>query len=73
MYIDRLFGIEHDDFEYRALNQYLTLVHKVFLKKSSCFPERLTINDYERIRRNENMEFFDVVHYNNIIFQGIFL
>lgn len=57
VYIDRLFGILHDDYNYKAVNKYLTLVHKVFLKKSVCFPERMTQSDYHRTREYEVSSF----------------
>ena len=32
-YVQRLYGLTMDDFNYEKLNLYLTLIHKVFIKK----------------------------------------
>lgn len=65
-----MYGVLHDDYDYSGLNKYLTLIHKVVLKKLACFPERLTVCDFQRIREYEQMSIEDIVHYSYIVFEG---
>lgn len=41
-YIQALFGIRHDDYDYSAVNQLLSREMKTFVKTVACFPHRLT-------------------------------
>jgi len=63
VYILRLYGLIRDDYNYSLLNKFLTLMHKVFLKKLVCFPERITSQDYQRIREFDGFSRVDMVHY----------
>ena len=63
MYVMRMFVVCHDDYPYDQLNRVLPLLHKVFLKKIACFPERLTKADYWRMRKYESLSYADIVHY----------
>jgi len=63
IYILRLYGLIRDDYNYSSLNKFLTLMHKVFLKKLVCFPERITRQDYKRIREFDGFARHDMVHY----------
>jgi sestrin len=68
-YVERMYGICHDDYKYENLNKILTLIHKVYLKKLACYPERITINDYNRITQIEQFSNLDLIHYSHIVSQ----
>eukprot|EP00397_Hematodinium_sp_SG-2012_P022843 GEMP01023697.1.p1 GENE.GEMP01023697.1~~GEMP01023697.1.p1 ORF type:complete len:568 (+),score=75.03 GEMP01023697.1:110-1813(+) len=63
IYILRLYGLTRDDYCYSSLNKFLTLMNKVFLKKLACFPERITRQDYVRIRKFDGFGCSDMVQY----------
>lgn len=50
------------DFDPGKLNQILPLVVKVFLKKLSCYPERMTRDNYQWMARSQNYVATDMVH-----------
>jgi sestrin len=68
-YVQRMYGVFHDDYPYDQLNRILPLMHKTFLKKMACFPERLTSADYWRMRNYEHLSCEDIVHYGNLVFE----
>ena len=45
-YVLRLYGICHDDYEYKEVNIYLNRNIKAFVKKSVCYPELITRSDF---------------------------
>ena len=49
IYVLRLYGVILDDFNYNRLNYYLTLMHKVFIKKLVCKPEEILRIDVKRV------------------------
>ncbi|CAD7941874.1 unnamed protein product [Amoebophrya sp. A120] len=68
-YVFRVYGLEVDDFNYTRLNFYLTLMHKVFLKKLCCFPEALTREDYDRVKAIGGYNLRDMIQYIHIATQ----
>ncbi|XP_037945260.1 sestrin homolog [Teleopsis dalmanni] len=48
-YIQCIFGIRHDDYDYGEVNQLLDRPLKMFIKTACCFPERITTKDYDSI------------------------
>merc|ERR1711959_337219 len=70
VFTHRQYGIYHDDFDYSRLNNFLPMIHKVYLKKLVCYPERLTKNDYLRIRNYDGFSFADMAHYALIVMEG---
>ena len=63
IYVLRLFGVILDDFNYNRLNYYLTLMHKVFIKKLVCFPETILRVDVSRVVEYDEFCAQDLVHY----------
>ncbi|GJQ10517.1 hypothetical protein GpartN1_g2308.t1 [Galdieria partita] len=49
VYVHRLMGIMHDDYDYRLVNLILKQSLKAFIKKVACKPETISRNDYERM------------------------
>ena len=68
-YVQRMYGVFHDDYPYDQLNRILPLMHKVFLKKTACFPERVNKADYWRMRKYEHLSPDDIVHYGHLVFE----
>lgn len=48
-YIQCIYGIRHDDYDYGEVNQLLERPLKMFIKTACCFPERITKSDYDSI------------------------
>jgi hypothetical protein len=46
-HVHRLFGLQHDDFNYNKIPVFLTNSLKTFIKKLVCAPETITQADYE--------------------------
>lgn len=46
-YVHRLFGVCHDDYRYHEVNVFVGRSVKSFIKKTVCFPWRITQRDYE--------------------------
>lgn len=45
-YVHRIFGICHDDYDYRQVNTYLNRPTKIFLKKVACTPWKVRKEDF---------------------------
>jgi hypothetical protein len=46
------------------------LVHKIFLKKIVCYPERVTRDDFKRVEAVNELTFQDFIHYAFVSFQA---
>lgn len=46
-YTHRLFGLQHDDFNYNKIPVFLTQSLKYFVKKVACAPDTITEDDYK--------------------------
>eukprot|EP01137_Pigoraptor_chileana_P018066 Opistho-2@77003 len=45
-YILRIKGIQHDDYNYKLVNDFLARPLKRFIKMATCYPEMITATDY---------------------------
>ena len=55
-YVQRIYGILHDDYEYRYVNIFLNRAIKTYIKKVTCYPETIALRDFEifsRILKNQ--------------------
>lgn len=68
-YVQRMYGVFHDDYRYEQLNKILPVIHKAYLKKLACYPERLTRVDYWRMRKYESFSSVDLIHYAHLVAQ----
>ena len=68
-YVQRMYGVFHDDYRYERLNKILPVIHKAYLKKLACYPERITTVDYMRMRKFEGFSSKDLIHYAHLVFQ----
>ena len=48
MYVQRLFGVRNDHYDYRLVNRFMTIAAKTFVKKVVCAPETVSREDFER-------------------------
>ncbi|KAL1139359.1 hypothetical protein AAG570_006343 [Ranatra chinensis] len=67
-YIQCMFGIRHDDYDYGEVNQLLERSLKSFIKSACCFPERVTKADYDRVLRE--FKHSEKVHVNVMILEA---
>ena len=68
-YVQRMYGLFHDDYRYDRLNKILPVIHKAYLKKLACYPERLTRVDYLRMRQFEGFTPKDLIHVAHLVRQ----
>jgi sestrin len=68
-YVQRMYGVFHDDYKYDQLNKILPVIHKAYLKKLACYPDRLTKVDYLRMRKFEGFTSIDLIHYAHLVAQ----
>ncbi|EEB14165.1 P53 regulated pa26 nuclear protein sestrin, putative [Pediculus humanus corporis] len=67
-YIQCMFGIRHDDYDYGEVNQLLERSLKAFIKSTCCYPECVTKKDYDRVLRE--FEHSEKVHVNLMILEA---
>ncbi|XP_033226716.1 sestrin homolog isoform X2 [Belonocnema kinseyi] len=67
-YIQCMFGIRHDDYDYNEVNQLLERSLKTFIKSAVCYPERVTKRDYDRVMREFKPS--EKVHVNLMILEA---
>lgn len=67
-YIQCMFGIRHDDYDYGEVNQLLERSIKAFIKSACCFPERVTKADYDRVLRE--FKHSEKVHVNLMVLEA---
>ena len=51
-YIQCIWGIRHDDYDYQEVNELLHRDLKRYIKTSSCYPDRCNKSDYESIMKD---------------------
>ena len=58
-YVQCLYGIRHDDYNYALVNELLPRRLKKYIKTLTCYPERCSIDEYNAImpdlRRSEKI------------------
>jgi len=47
MYVQRLFGVRNDHYDYRLVNRFMTIATKTFVKKVVCAPDSISREDFE--------------------------
>ncbi|BES88051.1 PA26 p53-induced protein (sestrin) [Nesidiocoris tenuis] len=67
-YIQCMYGIRHDDYDYGEVNQLLERSLKSFIKSSCCYPERVTRKDYDRVLRE--FKHSEKVHVNIMVLEA---
>ena len=69
-YVQRVYGLQYDDYSYTDINILLEINTKRYIKKTACFPETVTKQDYSDI----DLEIFDdeKIHVNLIVTEARF-
>eukprot|EP00916_Digyalum_oweni_P014969 GHVL01024457.1.p2 GENE.GHVL01024457.1~~GHVL01024457.1.p2 ORF type:complete len:207 (+),score=31.34 GHVL01024457.1:989-1609(+) len=67
-YTHRLYGIFYKHYPYASVNKFLIVSQKLFLKKLACWPERVTREDFKRLRSIFSWD--DTVHYVLLAFEA---
>lgn len=67
-YIQCMYGIRYDDYDYGEVNQLLDRALKMFIKTACCFPERITKNDYDSVL--VELQHSEKVHVNLMIMEA---
>lgn len=67
-YIQCIYGIRHDDYDYGEVNQLLDRRLKMFIKTVCCFPERITKKDYDAVL--VELQHSEKVHVNLMILEA---
>ncbi|XP_073985868.1 sestrin isoform X3 [Rhodnius prolixus] len=67
-YIQCMFGIRHDDYDYGEVNQLLERSLKAFIKSACCYPERVNKVDYDKVLRE--FRHSEKVHVNIMILEA---
>jgi hypothetical protein len=49
IYLLNIHGIRDDQFNYANINKVLLIPHKQFIKKAGCFPQQLTLQEYQNL------------------------
>jgi len=67
-YIQCIYGIRYDDYDYGEVNQLLERSLKMFIKTACCFPERITKQEYDSILIQ--LQHSEKVHVNLMILEA---
>lgn len=67
-YIQCMYGIRYDDYDYGEVNPLLDRALKMFIKTACCFPERITKTDYDSVL--VELQHSEKVHVNLMIMEA---
>jgi sestrin len=67
-YIHCLYGIRHDDYDYKEVNHLLERTLKAYIKTVTCYPERITRRDYNSFMRE--FQHSEKVHVNLMLLEA---
>ncbi|KAL3883232.1 hypothetical protein ACJMK2_029519 [Sinanodonta woodiana] len=67
-YIHCIYGIRHDDYNYKEVNEMLERNLKAYIKTVTCYPERLTKKDYDNVMRE--FKHSEKVHVNLMLLEA---
>ncbi|KAI9559215.1 Sestrin-like protein [Daphnia sinensis] len=67
-YIQCMFGIRHDDYDYGEVNQVLERSLKAYIKAVVCFPERVTRDDYNGVLKE--LHHSEKIHVNLMLLEA---
>ncbi|XP_071800666.1 sestrin-1-like isoform X2 [Asterias amurensis] len=67
-YIHSLYGIRHDDYDYGGVNSLMDRALKTYIKTVCCYPEKVTMKDYESFWRD--FKHSEKVHVNLMVMEA---
>lgn len=69
-YVQRVYGLQYDDYDYTDINKFLKINTKKYIKKIACFPETITKQDWENIEIE--LTYDEMIHLNILICESRF-
>jgi sestrin 1/3 len=69
-YVQRLYGLQYDDYNYTDINRFLRINTKKYIKKTACFPETVSKADFDAV--DIDLTFDELIHVNIIICEARF-
>ena len=69
-YVQRVYGLQYDDYNYTDINRFLKINTKKFIKKVACMPETVNKTDYLNIELDLSHD--DMIHLNLLICEARF-
>jgi hypothetical protein len=69
-YVQRVYGLQYDDYNYTDINRFLKINTKKYIKKTACFPEMVQKQDYVNIELDLTHD--EMVHLNLLICEARF-
>ncbi|OMJ72020.1 hypothetical protein SteCoe_29633 [Stentor coeruleus] len=69
-YVQRVYGLQYDDYNYTDINKFLEINTKKYIKKIACFPETVTKQDWENIELD--LTYDEMIHLNILICEARF-
>jgi sestrin len=69
-YVQRVYGLQYDDYNYTDINRFLKINTKKYIKKIACFPETVTKQDWVNIEID--LTYDEMIHLNLIICEARF-
>jgi sestrin len=69
-YVQRVYGLQYDDYNYTDVNRLLGINTKKYIKKVACMPETVSKNDYLSIEYDLSHD--DMIHLNLLICEARF-
>ena len=69
-YVQRVYGLQYDDYNYTDINKFLKINTKKYIKKVACFPEIVKKQDYVSIELDITHD--EMIHLNLIICEARF-
>ena len=69
-YVQRVYGLQYDDYRYTDINKFLKLNTKRYIKKTACFPESVKKQDYRSIELDITND--EMIHINLMICEARF-
>lgn len=67
-YIQCIFGIRHDDYDYREVNELLDRNLKSYIKTVCCYPNRTTKKDYDSVMKD--FKHSEKIHVNLMVIEA---
>lgn len=69
-YVQRVYGLQYDDYRYKDINRFLKINMKKYIKKTACFPETVLRKDFESIELD--LHNYEMIHVNLLICEARF-
>ena len=69
-YVQLLFGITYDFYDYQEVNQMLTIPAKTYIKKVACFPHLVSEDDVNVIMQHLLLSSKEILHISFLVIEA---